>query len=89
MCIRDRLESIYLNYYMSNGSNFIDRLKDIVLTGLCAFYVDEGFLGYRGSGSSSGRLHVRGGILDLDESGRMRIPHHALLVHVTVYKLYA
>ena len=34
-----RLESIYLNYYMSNGSNFIDRLKDIVLTGLCAFYV--------------------------------------------------
>lgn len=34
-----RLESIYLNYYMSNGSNFIDRLKDIVLTGLCSFYV--------------------------------------------------
>lgn len=34
-----RLESIYLNYYMSNGSNFIDRLKDIVLTGMCAFYV--------------------------------------------------
>ena len=34
-----RLESIYLNYYMSNGSNFIDRLKDIVLTGMCAFFV--------------------------------------------------
>ena len=34
-----QLESIYLNYYMSNGSNFIDRLKDIILTGLCAFYV--------------------------------------------------
>lgn len=34
-----RLESIYLNYYMSNGSNFIDRLKNIVLTGLCAFFV--------------------------------------------------
>lgn len=34
-----RLESIYLNYYMSNGSNFIDRLKDILLTGLCSFYV--------------------------------------------------
>lgn len=34
-----KLESIYLNYYMSNGSNFIDRLKDIILTGSCAFYV--------------------------------------------------
>lgn len=34
-----RLESIYLNYYMSNGSNFIDRFKDIVLTGVCAFSV--------------------------------------------------
>lgn len=34
-----RIESIYLNYYMSNGSNFIDRLKTIVLTGLCALYV--------------------------------------------------
>lgn len=34
-----KLESIYLNYFMSNGSNFIDRLKDIVLTGICAFYV--------------------------------------------------
>lgn len=34
-----QLESIYLNYYMTNGSNFVDRLKDIILTGLCAFYV--------------------------------------------------
>lgn len=34
-----RIESIYLNYFMANGSSLIDRLKTIVLTGLCSIYV--------------------------------------------------
>lgn len=34
-----RIKSIYLNYYMSNGTSLISRLRDITLTGLCAFLV--------------------------------------------------
>lgn len=37
-----RIKLIYLDYYMSNGASLLSRLRDIVLTGLCALLVIQG-----------------------------------------------
>jgi len=36
---RINLKSLYLNYYQLIGSNFFNRIKDIIITGVCAFFV--------------------------------------------------
>lgn len=36
------MKSLYLNFYMQNGANFIGRLRDIVLTAYCAALVIDG-----------------------------------------------
>lgn len=33
------LKSLYIDYYLSFGISFFNRLKDIIITGICAFYV--------------------------------------------------
>lgn len=33
------LKSLYIDYYLSSGTAFLDRLRDIVITGVCAYYV--------------------------------------------------
>lgn len=33
------LKSIYIDHYLMSGISFLDRLKDLLITGLCAFYV--------------------------------------------------
>lgn len=37
-----RLKSLFLNFYMGSGSQFLNRLKDIAITAGCAYYVIEG-----------------------------------------------
>lgn len=36
------LKALYLNYYQVIGSNFFNRIKDIIITGICAFFVIHG-----------------------------------------------
>lgn len=37
-----RLKALFLNFYMSSGTAFLNRLKDIVITAGCAYYVIQG-----------------------------------------------
>lgn len=36
------LQSLYLNFYQLIGSSFVTRLRDIIITGLCAYFVISG-----------------------------------------------
>lgn len=36
---RLRIKTLYIDYYMSNGASTLGRLRDITLTGICAFLV--------------------------------------------------
>lgn len=37
-----KLKALFLNFYMSSGTAFLNRLKDIVITAGCAYYVIQG-----------------------------------------------
>lgn len=39
---RLHIKTLYIDYYMSNGANLLGRLRDIILTGFCAFLVING-----------------------------------------------